>query len=240
MTKRIEDLVQSLCGAADHPLAPVLRGWCAASRPFAAFAETHATKIRKKVRLAAHGDERDDLLAELAVAAFLLRDRRFSVRYEPQRATGQRGPDFGVTFRTHTLFHVEVTRLRLSDPAGEDRAGTALRLARAVGDKLGQCPAGGANLLAVVVPPGAEDGALVPAAVRLLEAPSQRETNPPSPGLRPEDVRAYLRGRSRLSAVALCSLTEAGPPLTVRLWNNPQARHPLPPEVARFLVQTAS
>lgn len=238
MTKRINELVQSICGVSDHPLAPFLRQWCDESRPFIAFAQTHASKIRKKARLAPLDDELTDLLAELAVAAFLVRDRRFTVLYEPYRATGLRGPDFQVVFKTHASFHVEVTRLRLLDPAGDNPAGAALKLARVLCDKIGQLPAGMTNLLAVVIPPGAESDALTPTAVRLLDSYPQREVSLPSPELRPEGVRVYLRQRQRLSAIALCSFTTAWRPLIVKLWLNPQAKHPLHPEVTRYLIQT--
>lgn len=227
---RIDDLVALVCGGDSHPLAPALRGWAEDSRPWLAFAEAHAAKIRKKARLAASEDELHDLIAELAVAALLVRDRRFWAVYEPLRASGGRAPDLGVTFRTHFPFHVEVTRLRPSG-AAEDR--TALRLARVVGDKVEQLPPGAANLLAVALPPGAAGDDLIPEALRLL---SRSAGQAASPGVRPEDARAYARGRGRLSAALLCALTPAGRPVEVRLWLNPQARHPLHPEVARYLA----
>lgn len=236
MTKRIDELVTTICGAAEHPLAPFLRGWCEASRPFLAFAEAHAAKIRKKVRLAASGEERGDLLAELAFAALLVKDRRFSVVYEPFRATGQRGPDLGVTFKTHTPFHVEVTRLRLLDPG--DAGGNALKLARVVCEKIGQLPPGAGNLLAVYVPLEVESGALAATAIRLLDRAPAGSVGSPAPELRPEALQGYLRGRQRLSAIALCSLAVDGRLQNVSLWLNAQAKHPLLPEVSRYL-QTA-
>lgn len=238
MTKRIDELVQSICGATDHPLAPLLRQWCNEARPFITFAETHAPKIRKKARLAPRDDELTDLLAELAVAAFLVRDQRFTVRYEPYRATGLRGPDFEVIYKTHSALHVEVTRLRLRDLAGADLSGTALKLARVVCDKIGQFPPGVMNLLAVVIPPDAASDALVPTALRLLESYPQREASLVPPPLRREGVLAYLRQRQRLSAIALCSFTTAWRPLIVKLWLNPQAKHPLYPDVSKYLGQT--
>lgn len=237
MTRRLDDLVTSICGAADHPLAPFLRSWCGESRAFLAFAEAHAAKIRKKARLAPQEGERNDLLAELAVAAFLLRDRRFAVVYEPFRGAGQRGPDFQVTFRTHTPFHVEVTRLRLPDAPTYGETDLARRLARVLGDKIGQFPAGGANLLAVFLPPGVGNETLVPAAVRLLDQAVQGEADPRAPDPRPEAARAYQRGRQRLSAALLCSLAAHGGLRDVSLWFHPQAKHPLDAEIARYLVQ---
>lgn len=235
MSKRIDELVQGVCGGEGHPLAPALRRWCQDSRPFLAFAEAHAGKLRKKARLSLSVDESADLLAELAVAALLVADRRFTVLYEPQRAAGVRSPDFGVVFKTHVPFNVEVTRLRQTDPAGPTE--TAFKLARVLGDKIEQCPPGAVNLLAVVLPSPVASEGLVPTAVRLLERFSQSETRPP-PEVRPEGVRAFVRGRQRLSAVALCSFTAEWEPSVVRLWLNPGTRHPLPAEVGRYLVRT--
>lgn len=235
MTKRIDDLVQGICETADHPLAVFLRQGVSESRPFLAFVETHATKIRKKARLAPDSEELTDLLAELAVASILARDRRFTVHYEPHRASGLRGPDFQVMSHTRTLFHVEVTRLRLAELAEADAPATALKLARALCDKIGQCPAGVANLLAVVAPAAATSDALVPAAIRLLESYSP---SIPSAELRREGVRAFLSQRQRLSAIALCSFLADWRPLHVKLWRNPQAKHPLAPELANYLLHT--
>lgn len=233
MSRRLDELVVDLCGTAGHPLAPFLRRWCEGSPLFLDFAQAHAAKIRKKVRLASSPDEQRDLRAELGVAALLVRDRRSVVRYEPPHPVGQRGPDFEVTFKGHTAWRVEVTRLRLPEaPPEEDPAGAVRRVARLIGDKIGQCLPGGANLLAVALPSGASRNDLVPAALRLLDSPAP-------PGLRPEAVRDFLRHRHRLSAVALCSFSADGEVLTLRLWTNPQAKHPLPPEIARFLVRVA-
>jgi hypothetical protein len=225
VTKRVEELVEGVCGGGDHPLAPYLRLWCLESRQFLAFAEVHATKIRKKARFVAAGHELADLLAELAVAAHLARDRRYSLIYESHLSTGSRGPDFQVTQPNGSTFHVEVTRLR---PTGDgDLAGTAARLARVLGDKSGQLPAGTPNVLAVVIPPGRNHEALVPAAIRLLDT---AQTLPE------EQTRGFQRTRQRLSAVALCSFSAEWSEPSVRLWTNPQARHPLKPEVAKYLA----
>ncbi len=237
MTKRTDDLVDTICGAAEHPLAPLLREWCGESRLFLEFAEANATKIRKKARLALSNGTLAELLAELAVAACLARDRRFTLRYEPHHATGQRAPDFEVLFRAHPGLFVEVTRLRLGDSAGDDLAHAALRLARALLDKIGQLQPGAANLLAAIVPPGAAGDALAPAAIRLL---GSYEAGLTAPELRPDDVRAFVRQRQRLSAIALCSFSGAWRPLGMRLWHNPQAKHPLDPEIAKYLAQVGT
>lgn len=235
MGRRLDGLLSELCPDPAHPLAPALRRWSEASPPFLKFAQAHAAKIRKKVRLASLEDEQRDLLAELAVAALLVGDPRCAVGYEPPHPAGQRGPDFGVTFKGHTALRVEVTRLRLpGDEAGDPVGpGAVRRVARVICDKIGQCAPGGANLLVIALPPGTVHEALVPAALRLLDGPSP-------PGLRPEGVLEFLRHRQRLGGVVLCSLSAEGRLLAVQLWRNPAAKHPVPPEFARFLMRTTN
>ncbi len=239
MTKRIDDLIQDICGAADHPLAPYLRSWCRESRPFVTFLEAHLGKVRKKARLASSGNALSDLLAELAVAAVLARDRRFAVLYEPLPVGGRRGPDFQVTLGTRTLFYVEVTHLHPSAPATADGQDGALKLARVLCDKIGQCPPGAANVLAVVMspdahPPDAQGGDLVPAAIRLLDRAAGASST-----LSAEGVRAFSRGRGRLSAVALCAQAGDGRIQAVSLWRNPAGKHQLPLEVVKHLTQVS-
>lgn len=230
MTKRIDSLIQTLCGGLTHPLAAPLRGWCETSRPFLTFAETHAGKLRKKVRLAQTDDERHDLLAEMAVAALVLRDRRYGLVYEPHGASGQRGADFQVTLAGQRPFQLEVTRLRLAGPDG-----AAPKLARVLCDKIGQCRAGTANLLAAVVPLGVVSDDLVPAALRLIDRQAQRAAGSVQPDLTPEATRDFQRGRQRLSGVLLCASGPDARLSPAHLWLNPQAKHPLPAEAARLL-----
>lgn len=235
MGRRLDGLLADLCPDPAHPLAPALRRWSEASPPFLKFAQAHAAKIRKKVRLASSEDEQRDVLAELAVAALLVADPRCAVGYEPPHPAGQRGPDFEVIFKGHTTLRIEVTRLRLPGDEADDSVGPGVvrRVARVICDKIGQCAPGGANLLVIVVPPGAVREALVPAALRLLDGPV------PSAGLRPEGVLEFRRRRQRLGAVALCSFSAEGQVRAAQLWTSPAAKHPLPPEFARLLVRTA-
>ncbi len=225
MTARLDQLIQDLTAGAAPPLAPLLRHWIGDSRAFLTFAEQHASKIRKKARLATHPDDLNDLLAELAVAALLLRDRRFAVQYEALRAGGGRSPDFQVRFRTQHPFNLEATRLRLPDGVPD----AAPRLARTLQDKIHQFPSSGMNVLAVVVPDLAGQEALVPRALHLLDAQAHAPT---------DALRAYLRGRHRLSAVALCAFGPDWRSPALRLWPLPTARHPLSPELTRALTGT--
>lgn len=233
MTKRIDDLVLLICGAPDHPIGASLRAWCLTSRPVLEFMEAHATKLRKKVRLARSDDERADLLAELSVGTLLAQDRRFQLRYESRPVAGKRAPDFEATFKGHTQVCVEVTRLRLRP---EDQNVVVGRLARVLGDKVSQCQSGKMNVLAVVLPAELQSTAVVSAAHRLLLAPEP--LTEAGGGRTPAHLLAYRRLQARLSGVLLCSfpLEGAGNERQVMLWENPQAKHPLFPEISRFLT----
>src|SRR6476620_6855206 len=96
------------------PLAMQFANWVHESPRFRVFAETYRDKIRKKVRRITDAEGYRDLQAELATAYFLVLERRFLVEYEKYGTGKQRGPDFSVTYKTHTRFDVEVTRLRRS------------------------------------------------------------------------------------------------------------------------------
>lgn len=237
MTGRIDDLVLAVCGSASHPLAALLRTWCLGSRLVTDFFDTYTPKIRKKVRLAGDADELADLLAELATAAWLVRDRRFSVAYESAVANAQRAPDFQIRFRTNALLYVEVTRPRLRIDDAGNAARVALKLARVMGEKIDQFPPGAMNVLVAAVPPGTESGTLVPAAVKLLESQRVQDDRTRSHDLREDNIKHFLRLRGRLSAVALVAYSSQWQPENIHLWQNPQARHPLLPEIARYLAQ---
>lgn len=88
------------------------RGWLQTSRRYKAFAAEYATKIRTKLKQVRDDAGMSDLRAELATACWLLSEDRFTLVYEQYAASKQRGPDFTVTYRTHTPLNVEVRRLR--------------------------------------------------------------------------------------------------------------------------------
>jgi hypothetical protein len=231
MSKRAEELVQLICGSPDHPLTGVLRQWCLSSRPLLDFMETHASKIRRKIRLARSGDEQSDLLAELMVGQLLARDRRFQVQYEPQPLTTARGPDFGAVFKGHIQLYVEVTRIQ----PPQQQVKVVSKLARVLCDKVAQGVPGAMNVLAVVLPAELQSATLVQSAVQMLQAPVQ---GPDAPVIGPADrltLTTYRRLQGRLSGVLLCSFTPEGDVVAATLWANPQAKRPLLPDIARFL-----
>src|SRR3954463_14108290 len=84
------------------PLAVQFAQWIQASPRFRVFAETYRDKIRKKVRGITEAEGYRDLQVELATAYFLVLERRFLVEYEKYGMGKQRGPDFSITYKTHT------------------------------------------------------------------------------------------------------------------------------------------
>ena len=216
-------LVEAVCAAPGHSLAAPLRGWCASSRPFLAFAQANTTKLRRKVREAAGLEAQADVWAELAVAAWFLRSGSGTLTYEPLNAGGGRGPDFALTLPNGAVVYVEVARLRSSEQH------PAYKLARVLAAKIGQLPAGTAGVLAAVLLPGVPADTLAPDALRLLARAAQGEA---LPGVPPEKARDFERLRARLSGVLL--LSADGPP-AVMLWPHGGAAHPLSPAALRVL-----
>lgn len=224
------------------PLAVQFAGWVHASPRFRVFAETYRDKIRKKVRQITDAQGYNDLQAELATAFFLAQERRFQIEYEKYGTGKQRGPDFSVTYKTHTRFDVEVTRLRMG-LAGE--APEAGRLATTLCAKLVQLPPSLMNVL-VLASDGApnkeavgEDPAIpseealldgLRSAVRLLQERSERKDDEFFSRRGFLGARDFHRYYSRLSAIRL-----VGPGAPPALWLQPQARHPLPPDIGNIL-----
>lgn len=132
-------------------LAAELLGWMDDSTRFMAFVETYRDKIRKKLRVTRDGESALDVRGELEVARGLLADRRFAVTYEPYASAKHRGPDFAVTYRTNTVFNIEVARIRAEpgEAGALDLARKEERVVRILLDKLGQVQSGMPNLLAI-------------------------------------------------------------------------------------------
>jgi hypothetical protein len=222
-------LIAYLFGADSSPLATDVGAWLVTSPRFRLFAETYRDKIRKKARGLRDDEGRRDLSFELGIAFHLLEERRFALEYESYGMTA-RAPDFRVTFRTHVRFNVEVRRLR-PGPTFDATVDQA-RLIRAVCDKLGQLPPAMINLLVLGADVASSAGALDRAMLWLQD----RAANKDDPVFRQRGfttARDFLRHYQRLSG-ALWLAGESGA-REVDLWRNPQARHPLPADLARAI-----
>jgi len=217
----IARLCAALFGAT--PLENQCQAWASAEPRFAAFLDTYQGKIGKKLR--GVGDEAGylDLLAELDVAHRLLRDRSFTLVYEPTLAQKERGPDFAAIFKTHTQCNVEVRRLRPSSTE------LVPRLVGVLSDKLRQMPPSTPNVLAIASDSSLSSVAPVQAALRELAALASGGDDAACQHRGFAGARDLLRRMERLSAVALLAVAT--------LWEHPRARHPLPPELRKALAR---
>jgi hypothetical protein len=222
----IATLVTAALGGAAHPLAGWYAGLLGDAPPLRAFTAAHASKIRKKARLATTPDAVRDLRCELALAAALAADRRSPLIYEPRAGAGRRGPDFLLRHKGHTEVYVEVSRLRPAQSAERDPAD---RLAATICGKLGQLVAGAANLLVLVSDDGPFDSAGLAAVITGLRQRADAR----------DDAYFALRGlsgaRALHQALLRLSALRAAAPASVSdsLLLQPQARHQIPPDLAR-------
>lgn len=217
------------------PLAVQFAQWVQTSPRFRVFAETYRDKIRKKVRGITEAEGYRDLQAELATAYFLVPERRFLVEYEKYGVGKQRGPDFSVTYKTHIRFDVEVTRLRAGQTGAIPEPG---KLANTLCVKLAQLPPSIINILVLAADdapdPSASSGQApasgLRSAVTLLQQRVESKDDEFFTRRGFLGTRDFLKHYSRLSAIRLT--TPDAPPV---LQLQPQARHPLPPDLVTIL-----
>jgi hypothetical protein len=229
------ELVAYLFGTDRSPLAADVAAWLIASPRFRAFAETYRDKIRKKVRGPRDDEGRRDLAFELSIAMRLVDERRFELEYEPY-GVGQRAPDFRVAFRSSVRFNIEVRRLR--PPPPPDGPADEARLIRAVCDKLGQLPPSMINVLVFGADGASSSGDALSPAMRWLQERAAHKDEVLFQQRGFTGTRDFLRHYQRLSG-ALMVTGEAGA-LRASLWRNPQARHPLPADLARALTNATA
>lgn len=215
-----------------HPLSGPMSRWIDSSRSFKTFAAEYRDKIRKKIRITQSDSAIQDLTAELDVAYRLVRQKRFSVAYEPYGSERTRGPDFAVTFKSF-IFNVEVTRIHTGNmemsekPPGFDPQQVNDRLSDTVCDKLGQMRPGMSNVLIIVTDNNfyaALD--LDQALIELKDRVEKKEE-----GLygrygfvKPADFFKYYL---RLSGILARTPGRQETRAYAKLWLNNQAKHPL-------------
>jgi hypothetical protein len=236
-----------------HALAQPFEHWLATSKPFAAFAQSYQSKIRKKVRTARGAEEMYNLYCELRTAYLLLQEPKLAVAYEPYTKQSGRSPDFAVTYRTHTTFHVEVTRLRLSpqEPSGAGerdharaspeasttsiRHDAGRRLADAVCAKLGQLVPSTPNVLWLWV----QSRVLHELDVEQVMPALKRRAEQGDASLLARygfrNPAEFIRHYQRLSIVLVQSLHAQAADKDPLMWNNNDARYPLPAQVKNIL-----
>src|ERR1700752_1623963 len=237
----IDELITYLFDGEPHILAGSMEKWLASSRRFTAFVNSHHTKIRKKLRTVQSAENLRDLQLELETSYLLHRERSLSVAYEPQHPELGRSPDFAVTFTTSLTFMVEVTRLRSAGPGRSNTPVAGMlsgdRFTDMLCSKLGQLLSQRGNLLVV----GVETSQLADYDPRgtMLRIQQRAEGNDSmivhKHGFR--DRADFFSHYYRLSALLV-----RGIPLQVGkhiiIWDNPQAKYPLPGKVRAALVRS--
>src|SRR6266571_2576009 len=132
-SKKTDQLVRHVALRCRPALQSELAHWIENSPRFGAFITTNQDKVRKKLHTSDDEEHRLDVRAELLVAYLITADRRFELSFEAYGAR-RLGPDLTVTFRANQRFNLEVTRLRTTSDAGDDK------LANVIAGKLRQLP----------------------------------------------------------------------------------------------------
>ncbi len=224
----LNDLLNSIFDNNQSALYPEFEGWVRASRRFKAFATTYSVKIRAKLKKVHDEGGMNDLRAELEAAMLLLREERFTLEYETYAAAKQRGPDFTVTFKTHTPFNVEVRRLRSREWDTDNSEARIGKLMEVLCDKVGQMPPSIINLLWLT-----SDDILaetdIAQAMATLRQLAERKTDDFFTRRGYKSATDFLRQYQHLSAIIVYHATE---PI---LWLNPLARYKAPLEMVNAM-----
>lgn len=222
-----KDLVVYIFENRPHPLAPTFEGWLRESRRFKAFAEQYKDKIRRKLRTLPNERARlEDLRFELEIAYRLHREASFVVAYEPGAALKGRSPDFTVTYKTHTHFNVEATRMQIAAADTSPEVGItplAYKLIEMTCDKVGQMQPGLVNVLMTTAERAATEDEMK-AAMTALRLMAERKAEAFFVAHGFKDAAAFIRQFRSLSAIGYIN---GG-----ALWLNSLAKHPLSKEMA--------
>ena len=222
----IDPLLDAIFDGQKSALYAEFEGWVRGSRRFKAFATLYRDKIRAKLRAVRDENGMKDVRAELLAASILLAQPAFNLEYERYAASKQRGPDFTVTFRSHTPFNIEVRRLRSAEWRDSDARAT--QLAAVLCDKIGQMPPSIVNLLWLT----ADYAIAEPELIQALAALRQRADSKDEDYFTRRSFKSaagFLHQYRQLSGILLHGTGD------LRLWLNPLAKHKTPPEIAAAL-----
>lgn len=228
--KTLDDLLNAIFDSSRPIFYAEFEAWARSSRRFRDFATRYHSKIRAKLRNAPGEGGLLDLRAELEVAVLLLQDRQFALEYEKYAALKQRGPDFTVTFKTHTPFNVEVRRIRCAELGDDDAEARALKLVAVLCDKVGQMPPGIVNLLWLAADCPLSE-ASVNDAMALLRQLAERKVEDFFMRRGFKSATDFLRHYQHLSGIVVW---QPGAHIVVP---NALTRHKPPPEIVRALQQ---
>jgi hypothetical protein len=224
----LDDLLDDIFDGKKPAFYAEFEGWVRDSRRFRVFATTYRGKIRAKLKNARDDGGMQDLRAELETAARLLRDERFTLEYEKYLASKQRGPDFTVTFKTHTPFNVEVRRIRSAELDEADSVARIYKLMAVLSDKVGQMPPSIVNLLWLAAEREITEADVSLAALTLRQL-AERKTEDFFIRRGFDSAADFLKHNRHLSGIVL---SQSGKPV---LWLNPLARHKTPPEIVNAI-----
>ena len=220
----LDDLLDYIFDGQKPALYPEFEGWVRGSRRYKAFATAYRDKIRTKLRNVRDEAGLKDVRAELQTAVLLLRDERFSLEYEKYAASKQRGPDYTVTFKTHTPFNVEVRRIRSIEMDDENAEAPTGKLMAVLCDKVGQMPPSIVNLLWLTAEREISEGDVTRAVLTLRQL-AEHKTEEFFTRRGFETAADFLRQYNHLSGIVV---HQAGGNV---LWLNSVARHKTPPEI---------
>jgi len=220
----LADLLDAIFDGTKPALYPEFEGWVRESRRFKAFAISYQVKIRAKLKNVRDDSGMQDLRAELATAALLLREDRFTLEYEKYAASRQRGPDFTVTFKTHTLFNVEVRRIRSVELDDEDTDARIGKLMAVLCDKVRQMPPSMVNLLWLMAEREISEADLTHTVVTLRQL-AERKAEDFFTRRGFESAADFLKHYRQLSGIIL---HQSGRNV---LWQNSLARHKVPSDI---------
>jgi hypothetical protein len=219
-----DDLLDYIFDGKKSVLYPEFEGWVRDSRRFKAFAVSYRGKIRAKLKNVRDESGMKDLRAELETAVLLLAEARFTLEYEKYAASKQRGPDFTVTFKTHTPFNVEVRRIGAVELDNGETKAQLIKLMTVLCDKVGQMPSNVVNLLWLVGEREISE-ADVAHAVMTLRQLAERKAEDFFARRGFEGATDFLKQYRRLSGIVLHQSGENV------VWLNALAQHKAPREV---------
>jgi hypothetical protein len=229
----VDDLLDHIFTGKKPALYPEFESWVRGTRRFKAFAISYRDKIRTKLKNVRDEAGMNDLRAELETAALLLREERFALEYEKYAASRQRGPDFTVTFKTHTPFNVEVRRIRSVEWDDEDTEARIGKLMTVLCDKAGQMPPSVVNLLWLTAERDISEADLTRAVTNLRQL-AERKVEDFFTRRGFASAADFLKHFRQISAIVV---RQSGEQV---LWLNADARHKAPPEIVTAIQRLST
>jgi hypothetical protein len=228
LNKSQREILAFIFDAQPHELTGSLSGWAADSARYAEFLATYRDKIRKKLRVTKDHEAIEDLGLELQVPRWFLRDRRFTLVYEPYAAGKTRGADYAINFRTNFTFNLESTNVRGLNAAAKPGE-IDQRLIEVTTSKLGQMQPRMANVLLIQASLPLQSGSLDRHLSWLTGRAAANDTTffARHQVAKPGEFTKQLK---RLTSVIAYSAGQER-----QLWFNPQPAVSLPPDLKIFL-----